>query len=63
MTSKRNLERRVDSLEDDRDLPEAGLITVFSASTVEPVDRGDRLARIDGELHRLHEPIYTGIFP
>jgi hypothetical protein len=62
MPSKRDIERRLDEMDAERrEHPQAGLITVVSTITNDGefvwVDYAERLARIDGEVHRVRDEL------
>lgn len=54
--SRREIERELRDLT-VRDIPKAGLTTIFAAEGIEPVDPDQRLYRIDGEVMRVHPSI------
>ncbi|MWV40131.1 hypothetical protein [Natrialba sp. INN-245] len=50
MTSKRNLENRIDRIDKGGDYPNVSLCQVLSADEIETVDKDRGLVRIDGTL-------------
>ena len=50
---KRNIERRLERLEDGHnDLPNITLCVLLSADEIETVDKERGIVRIDGQLHK-----------
>lgn len=60
--TREQIEAELADLKRGDDLPEAGLCSLFSADSLEWIDHGERIVRLDGQLYHVHESIHTAIF-
>lgn len=60
--TRRQIEAELEELKRGGALPEAGLLDIFAAETIEWIDREEHIARLDGELCHVPNAIYEGLF-
>lgn len=57
MTTKRNLERRLDDLDNGSDYPDASIAELLSSDTYEVVDPEWSIVRLDWGLYHVSESL------
>ena len=51
MTSKRNLENRIEQIDEGRNYPQLSLARLISADEIETIDQDTGIVRVDGTVY------------